>query len=127
MIPFASIRKLAGMAFTAYCLAGAQSQYFRSETCVQVSLSSWIAFSQSSLLRSSDTPNTSNPFLLYSAHTLTTLGFSWRQGPHHAAQKSSSNSLVSPPILELSEIGLPSGSLRVKSGAFCPTATALSC
>src|SRR6266702_4718394 len=104
-----------------YSLATALSQNFKSETCVQVSPSLWIAASQASFLPgwSSETPNTVNPFSLYFAKAFTTLGFSMRQGPHQLAQKSTSTYL---PLNEESVTARPEVSFCVKSIASDPMA-----
>ena len=68
---------------------------------------------------SSDTPSTVKFLGLNFLKFATTFGFSWRQGPHQLAQKSSNTYL---PRKEDSETGLPDVSACVKSIAILPTA-----
>src|SRR5260221_9269946 len=113
------------MAWMPYSLATALSQNLKSETCVQVSPSLWMAASQASFLPgwSSETPNTVKPFSLYFAKAFTRFGFWARQGPHQLAQKSTSTYL---PLKAESFIRLPEVSGCSKSGATLPMAVILS-
>src|SRR6187402_3179144 len=111
MMPFGSSKSEKGIPVTLYVFAASDCQYFKSDTCVQIKPSCLIACNQSSFLRSSETPNTVNPFALYLLKALTTFGFSWRQGPHHFAQKSTSTylpfideSFTTTPVVSGSEI-----------------------
>src|SRR5690606_470480 len=78
-----------------------------------------MASTQSFLFLSNETPNTSNPLSLYLWYILTTLGFSMRQGLHHAAQKSINTYF---PRKEDSATVSPSGVGKAMSGAISPIA-----
>src|SRR5690606_1274578 len=85
-------------------------------------LSSAIAFNHASFLPglSNETPNMVNPFSLYLLKAATKFGFSWRHGPHHDAQKSTSTYF---PLNDDKASWLPAVSGKEKSGAIAPTAT----
>src|ERR1044072_7863553 len=78
-----------------------------------------MACTQGSFLLSSDTANTEKPLSLYLLKALTILGFSFRHGPHHEAQKSSNRYL---PKWSLNLSSFPSGDGNAKSGALVPMA-----
>src|SRR6187402_3678437 len=101
---------------TPYNCAAAFFQYARSDTFVQTSPSSWMAFSHFSLSlgRSSDTPSTVKFLPLYLEKLFTRAGLSARQGPHQLAQKSTSTYL---PLNDESFTGRPLVSFCEKSGA----------
>src|SRR5690606_31400445 len=103
-------------------LAAAELKYCKSETWAQSSPSLSMAATQSSLFLSKETPNTSNPLLLYLLYILTTLGFSILHGLHQAAQKSMSTYF---PLKEDRAIVSPSGLGNAISGAISPTAKVL--
>ena len=86
--------------------------------CFQLNLSFLIAFIQSALLSSNETPNTVKFLFLNLLNALTTFGFSPRQGPHQEAQKSTRTYC---PLKSCKEKGLSSVSFIVKSGAISPT------
>ena len=90
------------------------SQPFSSLTCVQARLSFLMAANQAALSSSSDTPSTVKFLFLNLLYANTTLGFSWRQGPHQLAQKSIKTYL---PRKEERVNGFPATSFIVKSGA----------
>ena len=85
------MRTVWGMAGTPYSSAPAEFQYFRSDICFQVRLSSAMAFTQLAESRSSDTPRISKPASWYSLYISTTSGLALRHGPHQLAQKSISS------------------------------------
>src|SRR5690606_3609828 len=95
----------------------------RSDTCGHCpSPSSSMAFNQSSFLpgRSKETPNTVKFLSLNLLKAATTFGFSWRQGPHQLAQKSTNTYL---PRNDDNDRLFPAVSGSVKSGANAPTAS----
>src|SRR6476659_4308822 len=73
-----------------------------------------MAFIQSALSSSSETPNTVKFLSLNWLYAATTLGFSWRQGAHQLAQKSTNTYF---PRNEERETCVPVVSGNVKSGA----------
>src|SRR5699024_5962308 len=128
IFPDESRIKVAGIDSTPYCFAIGSSQNFKLETCVQLNLSFAIASFQAPASLSNETPIMFKPFECNSLYIATTFGFSFRQGPHHEAQKST---IVTFPKLSLSETCLPSGLGAEKSalhlglptaGAVAPTA-----
>src|SRR5436190_2786792 len=105
-----------------YICATAFSQYFRSLTWLQPSLSLSIAFTHASFVWSRDTPKTVKFLAFNLLYTFTTFGFSILHVLHQLAQKSSNTYL---PLKEESLTGLPSTSFCVKSKASVPTAPIL--
>src|SRR3569623_287141 len=92
IFPAGSIRKFLGILCTLYNLATALFQNLRSDNCVHPpKRSALIAFNQENIAPglSNDTPTIVKFLFLYLLYVLTTFGFSWRQGPHQDAQKSS--------------------------------------
>src|SRR6476469_3221085 len=77
-----------------------------------------MALSQADFSLSSDTPRMVKFFVLNRLNALTTLGFSWRQGPHQLAQKSTSKYLPRKDEMEMVSPVTPG---KRSSGAGLPT------
>src|SRR6188472_1916854 len=118
--PSGSTKTLKGILPTWYTGTTSLCQNLRSLICVQVKLSSFIAFIQASFWpgRSSETPSIVKFLFLNCLNACTTLGFSLLHGPHQLAQKSTSTYL---PRKELSFTVLSSVSRKEISGAGFPT------
>src|SRR5690606_35497561 len=106
------------MARTPYSVPAAFCQDCRSEICFQASLSFSIAATQSSNLRSKQTPKISKFLSLKVLYVCTKFGFALRQSGHQDAQNPIHTHL---PRRSDSENRSPSGVSCVMSGAFLPT------
>src|SRR5690606_3248425 len=118
MMPSGSTRIFCGIARTPYSVPAAFCHDCRSEICFQVNLSFSMAATQSSSLRSKETPKISKFLSLNSVYVFTKLGFSLRQSGHQEAQNSINTYL---PRRSEREKGSPSGVSWVIAGAFLPT------
>ncbi len=97
---------------TLYCKAIGSSQPFKLDTWYQFNPSFAIAPFHLEASSSSETPMMFNPLEWNSLYKATTLGFSFRQGPHQEAQKSI---IVIFPLASFNENIFPSGVLAEKS------------
>src|SRR5690606_11731258 len=88
IIPFLSIRNVWGIEVNLNSDKIGSFHPIKFDNCSQCNLSFSIALTQRSLLSSKETPMIFKPLSLYLSYIFTTCGFSFRQGPHHDAQKS---------------------------------------
>src|ERR1051326_4538358 len=114
IFPCGSTKTLKGIPEKLNVATAALFHSCRSLTCVQASLSLSTAPIQSPLSLSRDTPSIVNFLSLYFLYACTTFGFSFLQGRHQLAQKSTNTNF---PLNELRVIVLPFASGKESSGA----------